>query len=55
LREEPIAVGAERFCNGDHALDDAPWVEPLQGGKGRGNLDAGSARPIVVEILGAGL
>jgi hypothetical protein len=54
-----MAVKAERFCNGDHVPDDAPRVDTYEvdrSGESRGKpLDAGSAIPIVVEILGGGL
>jgi hypothetical protein len=55
-----INIPAERFCNGDHAPDDAPQVEPLRlerrSGEGRGKvLDARSAGPILVEIFGGSL
>jgi hypothetical protein len=29
LQEEPMVVGAERFCDGDHAPDDALSLPPL--------------------------
>jgi hypothetical protein len=32
LQDEPMDVGAERFCNGNHAPDDAPRADPLRGG-----------------------
>jgi hypothetical protein len=25
--DEPMAVGAEKFCNGDHVPDDVSWLE----------------------------
>jgi hypothetical protein len=55
-----MAVGAKKCCDGYHVSDDTPWVDLLRGGRrsaeGHGKpLDAGSAGPFVVEILGGGL
>jgi hypothetical protein len=36
LQDEPMAVRAERFCNGDHAPDDAPWYYEVDHRSGRG-------------------
>jgi hypothetical protein len=53
--QEPMAVGAERFCNGNHTSDDTPWVDRRSGEGREKPLDARSAGPSVVEILGGGL
>jgi hypothetical protein len=54
-----MAVGAGRFCNGEHALDGDPWspyeVDRRSGECRRKPLDARSAGPIVVGIIGGGL
>jgi hypothetical protein len=50
-----MAVREEMFCNGDHATYDTPWVDRLTRWTDDLVKVAGSARPIVVEILGEGL
>jgi hypothetical protein len=54
-------MAKKRFCNGDHVLNDAPWVprptitdQPTDQRSGEDRkkpLNAVTARPIVVEIL----
>jgi hypothetical protein len=57
-----MAVGAERFSNGDRVPKDAtfrgqaPYKVDRRSSQGREKpLDAGSVGPIVLEILGGGL
>jgi hypothetical protein len=56
-----MAIRLERFCNGNHALNDVtlrgktPYEVKRRSGEVRGKpLNAGSAGPFVVEILEEG-